>query len=90
MVSDTGRIMAGRESVGVVNSGGNEMINLFKSPLRRRIEAEITELNTLIETVEVGMKGLNRSINPNIYSKYWVKREDLRERIELLEKMLKK
>lgn len=89
MVSDTWLFMAGRKGVGVVNSGG-VMRPLFKSPLRRRIEAEITELNTLIEIVEVGMKGLNRSINPSIYSRYWVKRQDLRERIELLEKMLKK
>lgn len=70
--------MAGRESAGVVNSGG-VMIPLFKSPLRRRIEAEITELKAQAGIVENGMKGLNRSINPNIYSKYWVKREDLLE-----------
>ena len=79
--------MAGRKSVGVVNSGGG-MIPLFKSPLRRRIEAEITELKTQAGIVQMGMKGLNRSINPNIYSKYWVKREDLLEQIRLLEKML--
>lgn len=79
--------MAGREGAGVVNTGGG-MISLFKSPLRRRIEAEIAEIDTQIGIVENGMKGLNRSINPNIYSKYWVKREDLLEQIRLLEKML--
>lgn len=63
---------------------------LFKS--RTRIRAEKLRSDLLYKRAEIAIElnKTNRSLNPEAYSKLWVKSEDLREDINLINKILEK